>query len=187
LSANSSKPIHDEVDTILMNNLLALKRHHVRHQNETGASNDGFGQLESTPAPTDTDADGLPDSWEQATGSDPKRANHKDLVPGEAFVPVSYTRLDDYLHFLATPHGIIAPTANNQTAPLEIDLRRYTRGFVSQPQYEVSRATGGKVTAAAHVARFTPTPGFRGRAGFQFTVRDADGSAWTQNFLLLVQ
>lgn len=182
LNAAFPKPVNDEVDTILINNLLALKRHHVRHQNETGASHDGFGQLESTPAPTDTDADGLPDFWEQATGSDPKRANQNDSVPANAFVPTGYTRLEEYLHFLATPHGVITPKN-----ALEVDLRRYTRGFVNQPRYEVSHATGGSVTVASGIARFTPTPGSVGRARLQFTVRDADGGTWTQDFLLLVQ
>jgi pectate lyase len=182
LNAAFARPIHDEVDTILMNNLLALKRHHVRHQNETGASHEGFGKLESASAPGDTDRDGLPDFWEQATSSDPKRANHNEPVPANTFVTAGYTRLEEYLHFLATPHGVIAPKN-----PLEIDLRRYTRGFVNQPRYEVSHATGGTVTVASHVARFTPTPDSVGRAKFQFTVRDADGSAWTQDFLILVQ
>jgi pectate lyase len=190
LNAAFSKPIHDEVDTILMNNLLALKRHHVRHQNETGASHDGIGQLESTPAPTDTDADGLPDFWERTTGSDPGVADQIRLVRANSFaasIPAGYTRLDEYLHFLATPHGIIAPAPAGQPATLEIDLGRYTRGFVNQPRYEVSHATGGTVTAASSIARFMPMPGFSGRARFQFTVRDADGSKWTQDFLVLVQ
>lgn len=182
LSANFSKPVHDEVDTILMNNLLALKRQHVRHQNETGASDNGFGKLESAPAPTDTDADGLPDSWEKATSADPKRASHNDLVSANTFVLPGYTRLEEYLHFLATPHGVI--TSKNS---LEIDLRRYTRGFVNQPRFEVSNAAGGTVTIATHIARFTPVPNFSGRAKFQFTVRDAEGSTWTQDFLILVQ
>lgn len=181
LDASFPKPIHDEVDSILVNNLLTLKRHHVRHQNETGASNEGFGQLESAPAPTDTDADGLPDFWETALGSNPKSADQNQPVAAEAFVPTGYTRLEEYLHFLATPHGIIAPNGS-----LEIDLRRYTRGFVNQPRYEVANATGGTVTVAGHVARFTPAPGFSGRAKFQFTVRDADGSAWPQDFLILI-
>lgn len=182
LSANSSNPIHDDVDTILMNNLLTLKRHHVRHQNETGASNDGFGKLESALAPTDTDADGLPDFWEQATGSDPKRANQNDLVSTNALIPAGYTRLEEYLHFLATPHGV-----TRSKSSLAIDLRRYTRGFTNQPRFDVSNISGGTATIAAHTVHFMPAPDFTGRAKFQFTVRDADGSAWTQDFLVLVE
>ncbi|MGC3956846.1 MAG: hypothetical protein QM813_02430 [Verrucomicrobiota bacterium] len=187
LSANFDKPIHDEVDTILMNNLLTLKRHHVRNQNETGASDNGFGKLESAPAPTDTDADGLPDFWEKATGADPNHSSHNDLVSAGAFVPAGSTRLDEYLHFLASPHGVIAPATTNQSATLEIDLRRYTRGFRNQPRHEVSGATDGQVTTTGHIARFTAKLGYSGRARFQFTVRDADDSTWTQDFLLLVQ
>jgi hypothetical protein len=152
------------------------------HQNETGASDDGFGKLESAPAPTDTDADGLPDFWEQATGSDPRVANHNDPLRTHSFGTPGNTRLEEYLHFLASPHGVIISKSS-----LQIDLRRYTLGFPNQPRYEASQAMGGTVTIASYVANFTPTPGFAGRAEFQFTVRDADGSVWTQNLLILVQ
>ena len=188
LSANSSKPIHDEVDTILVNNLLALKRHHVRHQSETGASEDGFGKLESAPAPADADRDGLPDLWETTLGSNPKATDHNQLVAPDAFVPTGYTRLEEYLHFLATPHAIISKRAATETASLKIDPRKYTRGFVTPPViYTVSNSVNGtaKLNSDSTI-QFTPTPDFTGRARFDFTVTDGDGSKWTQPFLILV-
>ena len=187
LNANSSKPIHDEVDTILMNNLLALKRHHVRHQNETGASNDGFGKLESTAAPTDTDRDGLPDFWETTLGSNPKVTDHNQAVTSDAFVPAGYTRLEEYLHFLATPHTIIPKRAANDSVSMKIDPRKYTRGFITTPvTYSVSNPLHGTAKLGDDsLIHFTPTPGYSGRALFDFTVTDGDGSQWTQRFLIL--
>jgi len=190
LNASFAQPIHDEVDSILMSNLLALKRHHVRHQSETGASHEGFGELASSPAPKDTDRDGLPDFWERATGSDSQVVDHNAPVSTNAFLPAKpagYTRLEEYLHFLATPHGYVTPATTNRPTMLEIDLRRYTRGFGNQPRFEsVSPSGGSVIITSQHLARFTPTPGFTGRAQFTFTVHDADGSVWAQEFLILV-
>ncbi len=189
LNAAFPKPIHDEVDTILMNNLLALKRHHVRHQNETGASHDGFGQLESTPAPIDSDADGLPDFWEQATGSDPKRANHNDPVPANAFLSSGYTRLEEYLHFLATPHGYMTSAKPDAPSMLEVDLHRYTAGFtnVGVANYSVHSTVNGRASMVdKHIARFESPAGFSGRASFDFRVANGDNKVWDQLLLVLV-
>lgn len=187
LEAHPALPLRDELDTILVSNVVNQLRHHVHNPKETGASNDGYGNLDSGVAPTDTDADGLPDFWETALGLNAKVDDHTNPVPANAFVPAGYTVLEEYLHFRATPHAVIPKSIANQSTGLEVDLRRYTAGFVNQPRYEVSRVTGGTVAVAAGMARFTPTPGFTGRARFQFTVRDGEASAWTQDFLIIVQ
>jgi len=188
LNAAFPKPVHDELDTILMNNLLALKRHHVRHQNETGANNDGFSALESTPAPTDTDRDGLPDFWEITLGSNPKTTDHNQPAATDAFVPSAYTRLEEYLHFLATPHAIIPKRTANDSTTVKIDPRKYTRGFIAPPvTYSVSNPLNGTAKLGDDsLIHFTPPPGFTGRAQFDFTVTDGDGSKWTQKFLIMV-
>ena len=189
LNAAFAKPIHDELDTILMNNLLALKRHHVRHQNETGASEDGFGKLESTPAPVDSDRDGMPDFWEQATGSDWKLANHNDPAPANAFLSSGYTRLEEYLHFLATPHGYMTSAKPDAPSVLEVDLYRYTAGFtnVGLANYSAHSTVNGKASIMdKHLARFEPPAGFTGRASFYFRIADGDSHVWDQPFLVLV-
>lgn len=188
LNATFAKPIHDELDSILVNNLLALKRHHVRHQSETGASEDGFGKLESAPAPTDADRDGMPDFWETTLGSDPKTTDHNQPVASDAFVPTGHTRLEEYLHFLATPHAIISKRVATEAASLKIDPRKYTRGFTTAPAtYTVSNPVNGtaKLNSDSTI-QFTPTQDFTGRAHFDFTVTDGDGSKWTQPFLILI-
>src|SRR5208283_5236488 len=57
----------------------------------------------NTPYP-DTDQDGMPDFWELGTGSNPNVANNNDPSPNGT----GYTRLEDYLNWLADPHGIAA-------------------------------------------------------------------------------
>jgi pectate lyase len=185
LAADPARPVRDELDTILVNNVVKQLRHHVHSAKETGASNDGYGKLDSTPAPADTDRDGLPDFWENALGSNPNADDHTNPVPATAFVPTGYTLLEEYLHFLATPHAV----ASAATAPAEIDLRKYVYGFTLKPPatFALGRVQNGEATVTAEgVARFTPTANQASRAQFDFTVTDSDGSQWTQTFLVLV-
>src|SRR6185295_18625408 len=69
---------------------------------------------------TDTDQDGMPDFWENGTGSNPAVANNNDPSPGGG----GYTRLEDYLNWLAEPHGI---ALTNTTC--DVELRQFTLGF----------------------------------------------------------
>jgi hypothetical protein len=180
----------DEVDKLLIGELESHGQRGSTIARETDSPMSGPGELHSDKAPADTDRDGMPDFWERATGANPNVANHNDLIDAASYLPAGtagYTRLDEYLHFRATPHGYVAPANANLTTAREVDLQRYTRGFGNKAQLEVSAAIGGKVTLTSQqLARFEPTPGFSGRAKFNFTVRDAAGSAWTREFLILV-
>ena len=133
----------------------------------------GPGVVNSGTAYTDTDQDGMPDFWESGTGSNPSVANNNDPSPSGS----GYTRLEDYLNWLADPHGI---TLTNTV--VEVDLRQFTRGFLnSTPVYSVTGASNGVVTLLnGHVAHFIPTAGYIGPAGFQWTVLDAAGSTLTR-------
>jgi pectate lyase len=187
LNAGDNIPLRDEVDTILIHNLTTLKRNHVSHESQTGASNNGMGTLNSTPAPLDTDLDGMPDFWESSIKSNPNVANNNDLVPTGAYVPntpAGYTLLEEYLHFRAMPHGVIGTNAT-----LEVDLRKFAGGFNKPPVvFTLSNIANGTaiILADGHTARFTPPKDFQGRGGFEFHVADGDGSFWKQTFAVLV-
>jgi hypothetical protein len=180
----------DAVDELLISELESHGQRGSIIAKETDAPMSGPGVLSGGKSPTDTDRDGLPDVWELATGSNPNLANHNDPAPTDSYLPshaAGYTRIEEYLHFRAMPHGYVAPASANLTTAMEVDLQRYTAGFDDKAQWEVSAITGGKVTLTSpQLARFEPTPGFAGRAKFNFTVRDAAGSAWTREFLILV-
>jgi hypothetical protein len=178
----------DAVDKLLIRELESHGQRGSIIAKETDEPMSGPGRLSGGKPLADTDRDGLPDVWELATGSNPKLANHNDPASTGYFSnPAGYTRLEEYLHFRASPHGYVAPANTNLTTALEVDLQRYTRGFGGNTQLELSAATGGKVTLTSQqFVRFEPAPGFTGRAKFNFTVRDATGSAWTQEFLILV-
>lgn len=122
----------------------------------------------------DTDQDGMPDYWENGTGSDPAVPNHNDPSPSGS----GYTRLEDYLNWLAEPHGI---ALTNQAC--DIELRQFTRGFTNySPVFSLANATNGTVSlvSGGKRARFVPAPGHRGPASFYFTVTDAEGSTLTR-------
>jgi pectate lyase len=53
----------------------------------------GWPELKGTPAPADTDHDGMPDDWETMLGLDPKRAADRNNV-----APDGYTMLEKYLN-----------------------------------------------------------------------------------------
>jgi hypothetical protein len=203
LDARSPLPLRDEVDTILLEKLVSQTRFHVKNEKDTGASAEGFGILESSPAPLDTDRDGMPDTYETALGWAPDKQDHgvllgasadKGIHPGTTFLPAGspagYTRLDEYLHFLASPHAIFSRRDAGNTPTVQIDLSRYTLGFNSlTPNFTVASRSGGTIAQSGpggRLATFTPAPGHTGRARFEFTVSDSDGDTRTQSFLLLV-
>lgn len=190
MNALSPLPIHDEVDTILLDNLVALKGHHVRHETETGAGNHGFGTLNSTPAPSDADLDGMPDYWELATGSNPSLANHNDPVPSGDYLantPAGYSRLEEYLHFLTLPHAVIAVSTPETPATMTVNLRKFTRGFLKNPVFTLDNVANGTATLEpdGFTVKFTPATNFTGRARFNFTVTDGKGGDWTQMLAVL--
>jgi len=131
-----------------------------------------------TPYP-DGDNDGMPDYWETGTGSNPGIADNN----GASLLGSPYTRLEDYLNWLAEPHGIALQNTN-----VVVDLRQFTRGWVvvnHSPFWSVGSPANGTVTLTnGYMALFTPTPGLNGPASFQFTVNDADGGPLTRTMNL---
>ena len=70
----------------------------------------------------DADQDGMPDWWEQCTGSNPSEANQNDDPDGDG-----WTLLEDYLEFMAHPYVMIEPNGQGT-----IDLREHFAGFFGQ-------------------------------------------------------
>jgi autotransporter-associated beta strand protein len=200
LNALAGLSLRDEVDTVLINNLVTLTRHHITNETQTGASNNGMGTLNSTTASVDTDRDGMPDAWESALGWNPAVQDHNlamassgGLVTGltyfPAATPAGYTRLEEYLHFLTLPHAFVSPNTSASPSSFSVDLRRYTSGFNQVPvTFSFSSVSNGVVILQpdGYTAVFTPTLGYSGRARFDFTVTDGASSTWRQTFGVLV-
>jgi len=131
-------------------------------QTQTGLSNNGYGTITGGATPLDSDRDGMPDYWEQATGSDPFGANSLTNTAD------GYTLLEHYINFLAVPHAI---TQTN--AAVDIDLSQYTEGFAASATYAVSGGSNGVVTlTGSTTAHFVPTANFVGLGSFKFIVND---------------
>jgi hypothetical protein len=121
--------------------------------------------LASVPPPTDADSDGMPDYWELAVGLNPLNAADRNVTN----VLTGYTRLEEYLNWLADPHAICP-----RNGQVEVSLRALT-GEATNLAYVVSAGTNGSVALLADgfTARFTSVPDYNGLASFAFTARDS--------------
>ena len=123
----------------------------------------------------DTDQDGMPDWWEELTGSN-KNADDHNADPDRD----GYTLLEDYLNFLAEEHRVLLIGAQ-----ISINLQSLFAGFTMSPTYTVERLSG---TVAASVVdgylHITTTDA--GLATFDVTVADSEGSTMTRRLGIAV-
>lgn len=192
LDAKHPGGLRDEVAVELVRTLVGQRSGVITSVAATGVSNGGYGTLNSARPPPDTDRDGIPDYWETTLGSNPNLDDHTNQVSAGAFLPampVGYTLLEEYLHFRATPHALLERLLAGMPSSIDVDLRCYTSGFTNKPPvtYTISNISTGSVTLTnGCLAHFTPPTNYSGRASFDFTVTDGDGSTWKQPFLMLV-
>jgi hypothetical protein len=90
-SAGASK-VRDAVDTRIVNDVRNRTGKIIDSQSQVG----GWPALKSTPAPADTDRDGMPDAWEAMNGFDVNNAADRN---GDADCD-GYTNLEEYLNGL---------------------------------------------------------------------------------------
>lgn len=88
-TGGANLPKRDAVDRRIVNDVKNRTGKIIKSQKEVG----GWPILDSSPAPTDTDRDGMPDEWEKKNGTDPNNASDRNKVNGDG-----YTMLEDYLH-----------------------------------------------------------------------------------------
>ncbi len=169
----------DSVDEMMIAQLTSWGLLGGTITSELVAPMNGPGVIRNGTPYADADHDGMPDYWENGTGSNPLAADNNAASSSGS----GYTRLEDYLNWLAEPHGIALMNTN-----IVIDLRQFTRGWVvvnHSPFWAVSNPTNGTVNLIKGCfAQFTPAPGLNGTASFQFTVNDSDGSSLTRTMNL---
>ena len=181
LDVDPKKPLRDEIDTILINDVITQNHRHLTYQQleANGATNGGFGTLTSTPAPLDTDHDGMPDYWEEAVGLNARSDDHLSPVAACGFAyAAGYTALEDYLQWLAIPHGVVLQSGAAAAGALDVDLRKFTSGLKTGAVFSVTAPVQGTVTLApdGYTAHFVPSPSALGRAGFSCSGTDSDKS-----------
>jgi pectate lyase len=161
LSGVGASVARDAVDARIVSNVMSQTGKIINSQNEVG----GWPTVNSLPAPTDTDQDGMPDYWEQALGLDPNNA-----ADGNALTADGYTRLEGYLNWLAGPHAHATNTF------VDVELRQYTAGLTN-PTFAVFSPTNGTVALLGdgHTAEFIPNTGFSGLGSFLFAAAGSAG------------
>ena len=128
----------------------------------------------------DSDHDGMPDWWEKIHGFNPNSPAGDFSESNGDPDKDGFTHLEAYLEWMAQPHYMVS---ENQT--LDIDLKKYSKGFEKTPVFTLSNIVKGNVAIVNDsIARFTSTA--PGLASLSFTVTDADGSTMTRTIGLLV-
>ncbi len=98
----TSFPVRDTVDRRLLNDVKNRTGKIIKSQEEVG----GWPTLNTVPAPTDTDGDGMPDLWETANGFKPKDASDRNGDHDSD----GYTNLEEYLNGLVAGSILDCPT-----------------------------------------------------------------------------
>lgn len=128
----------------------------------------------------DADQDGMPDWWEQCTGSNPSEANQNDDPDGDG-----WTLLEDYLEFMAHPYIVIEPNGQGT-----IDLREHFAGFFGQngnnvtPTFTCDTQTDNGVSIDINGTSMTVTvAGFTSPTVLSYPITVNDGeTTFTQRF-----
>ena len=90
--AGAGASLHrDAVDRRVTDDVRNCRGRLINSQGEVG----GWPLLRSTPAPMDSDHDGIPDAWEKAHGLNPADPADRDSD--------GYTNLEEYLNSLCAP------------------------------------------------------------------------------------
>ena len=89
--AGATKPSRDSVDTRIVNSVTNRNGSIINSQDDVG----GWPSLAAGSAPTDTDGDGMPDSWETSYGTNPNVADNNGDLDSDG-----YTNLEEYINSL---------------------------------------------------------------------------------------
>ncbi len=148
-------------------------------------SQDDVGGWENYPetyraADWDADGDGLPNWWESLHGTNPASPANDFSESNADPDNNGYTRLDDYLAWMALPRVQVAAGAS-----VDIDLSTLSRGYTTLPVRQVSMALADYPAGAVQLlgdgktARFTAASGFSGIVRFTHSVTDSQADSMT--------
>jgi len=89
--AGATKPSRDSADTRIVNSVTNRNGSIIDDEDDVG----GWPTLAAGSAPTDTDGDGMPDSWESANGTNPSVADNNGDLDSDG-----YTNIEEYINSL---------------------------------------------------------------------------------------
>ncbi|MET0795030.1 MAG: hypothetical protein ABW061_26155 [Polyangiaceae bacterium] len=134
---------------------------------------------ESRAASWDSDADGLPDWWENHFSLQPQSAKGDTSDANVDSDGNGYTQLDEYLAWMGKPHYF-----SSVDKSVTIDLSQAFVGYSNGPAYTASNAVNGAVTVSGKVATFKPSA--CGLASWTVKVTDKDGSSMSKDMVAFV-
>ena len=124
---------------------------------------------ESRAADFDTDQDGMPNWYEELTGSNADVADNNEVMSDD------YTRLEQYLDFMAHACVMVAP---NQT--VTFDAKAEFKGFTASPKFTIQADDSG-YSSEINDGVITITAGATPMLGkIIMTVTDNDGTQYSQ-------
>ena len=188
-NTGATQPVQDDTDkrvireTITGTYTYVGSRSGIKGEIDNEADAGGFELYpeETRAANYDTDQDGMPDWWEQLTGSD-KSAADNNADPDHD----GYTLLEDYLNFLAEEHRVMQPGSQ-----ATIDVAKLFAGFTKSPQFtaeETGTGTGTKPILHSSLFTLHLTDGLltvkagsaEGLSAIKLTVTDSEGTTYSR-------
>ncbi len=109
-------PKRDSVDARIVDEVRNRKGQIIDSQNQVG----GWPELKSTPAPLDSDHDGIPDEWEKQHGLNPNDASDGAIDSDKD----GYTNVEEYLNGTDPKQSIDYRDSKNNVDALTADLIR---------------------------------------------------------------
>lgn len=176
-AAGASLPQRDRVDQFLIRELTTLGERGRIIADEKQLPTKGPGPIAGGKTTIDTDRDGIPDVWENASdGLNLGIADNNGDIDGNG-----YTNLEDYLNWRAVPH---LEAAKNST--VVIDLRQYTDGFDKKAVYTIKKMTHGNAALKpdGHTVEFTPEDDYTGPAALEYRIDDGDAMSGNIHVLI---
>lgn len=175
----ASYPARDEVDTYLINELKSLGSKGALISNESALGlSGGVGTLASGTAPTDTDKDGIPDSWEDQMGLN--KNNASDAITKDAS---GYLYIEKYINGLVektTNPSISAKGSSSQTIALGDTISTITYTFANSTGAQVTglpKGVSSDLNAAQKTLSISGTPTETGTFQFTVTTSGDEGNA----------
>jgi hypothetical protein len=150
-SVGASYPRRDQVDSLMIADLKSkgTSGYYVYRETNLPFSNGGLGNVFNAPAPLDSDADGMPDAWEDSHGLN-KNNNADATLYSNVFT--QYLNIEVYINslvytpaveFVKTPTNIILTGVSTETPLSSTVTIKWTDNSNNEDHFVLERSADG--------------------------------------------
>jgi hypothetical protein len=150
-SVGASFPRRDQVDSLMIADLKSkgTSGYYVYRETNLPFSNGGVGNVFNAPAPLDTDADGMPDAWEDSHGLN--KNNKADATLYSTVFP-QYLNIEVYINslvytvaadFVKTPTNIVLTGVSTETPLTSTVTVKWTDNSSNEDRFVIERSANG--------------------------------------------